>query len=580
MRWMLLLSCAAATLASFVSAAEPGELPEYQKREFPVPGGEPLKYVVYVPKDLSADRPVPLLLYLHGSSADCVTHERIMKESDLLFWHAYGRDVQREPTILVAPVGGRGGWTNQPRETAILGILDGLIEEFPVDKRRIYLQGFSMGGAGTWHLLQKRPGFFAAANPQGAGSRNLDPQLVKDTPIWATIGDQDRSVSRVTANVAAIRAANGDPRGGLTQVTGVNPRFTIFPNTSHGGAQGGTQRIPGFMDWMYAQVNDGNLAPTVRFVEPALDSASENGTVKAAVTASDPEGKLARVEFYRGDEKVHAATGSPFEFTYSDLPVGPHVLKATAVDAGGKSRTAELTVRVAGHPLLHGGDRVLFVGGRQLGLLERRVSWSLDRAAEPLKVSGETRLYPDASLSQMAEDKHVTDAIKSSPARFAVMAAGQAQDGNPSVEDMAKFVDLLRGAGKIPVVVMTWARNPAGREEFRRSTEQIVGQVQELQKQRDVLVMPCGLILYDLTVDPPPALAGQREDYAAQSELGMVACVASFYAVTTGRSPVGLPMEDDLDPAAVRAVEERVWRIVQDWEAGKVVIKPVPAPTD
>ncbi len=469
---------------------------------------------------------MPLLLYMHGSSADCVTHERIMKESDLQFWHGYGRDVQREPTILVAPVGGQGGWTGPARETAILGILDGLIAEFPVDKRRIYLQGFSMGGAGTWFLLQRRPGFFAAANPQGAGSRGLDPQLVKDTPIWATIGSEDRSVSRVEANVAAIRAANGDPRGGLTQVTGVNPRFTIFPNTDHGGAQVATQRIPGFAEWMYAQVNDGNVPPTVRFVEPALDSAVESGTVKAVVAASDPEGKLARVEFYRGDEKVHTSTEGPFEFTYSDLPVGPHLLKATAVDAGGKSRTAELTVRVAGHPLLHDRDRVLFVGGQPVEQLDQRVSWSLGHAAEPLNVNVETISDRNATPAQMAAEEQVTGAIKSSPARFAVMAAG------PSLDDMAKFADLLQGAGKTLVVFMGWARNPVdrenGMEEFRRSTEQIVAQVRELQKQRqDVLVVPCGLIFYDLTVDPPAALRRPvHEDYSAQSALGTLACVA------------------------------------------------------
>lgn len=56
----------------------------------------------------------------------------------------------------------------------------------------------------------------------------------------------------MTATVARLRAANGDTRGGLSQVTGVNPRYSIFPNTNHGGVQTATQKMPGFMEWMYS----------------------------------------------------------------------------------------------------------------------------------------------------------------------------------------------------------------------------------------------------------------------------------------------------------------------------------------
>jgi pimeloyl-ACP methyl ester carboxylesterase len=352
MKWILLVSLTVMALTivapSVLHAAEP---PKYLKRQFAVEGGESLKYVVYVPADLDPKKPVPLLIFLHGSSADCVTHERILKESNLQFWHGYGRNVQREPTILMAPVGGRGGWTSEARRKAVFGIIDGLIKEFPVNRQRIYLQGFSMGGAGSWDYLQQRPSFFAAANPQALGGRKLDAAKVKNTPIWATVGADDRRwLPGMKATVAAVRAANGDDRGALTEVTGVNPRFSVFPKTNHGGAQGATQKIPGFMDWMYAQVNDGNIAPNVRFVQPALGDASETGTVKAVVVANDPEGKLAKVEFYLGEKLVSERTEAPYEFTYSDLPDGAQTLKAKAVDAGGKSRTAELQIQIGKKP--------------------------------------------------------------------------------------------------------------------------------------------------------------------------------------------------------------------------------------
>lgn len=126
-------------------AAQVEPPPEFQKREYKSASGETLKYVVYVPKKLSADKPVPFLVFLHGSSAECVTHERILRESNLQLWHGYGRNVQREPTILMAPVGGQGGWTSEARQQAVFGLIDALVKEFPIDRRRMYLQGFSMG---------------------------------------------------------------------------------------------------------------------------------------------------------------------------------------------------------------------------------------------------------------------------------------------------------------------------------------------------------------------------------------------------------------------------------------------------
>lgn len=325
------------------------------KRVYEGGDGTSLKYVLYVPEKMEADEPVPLLLYLHGSCGECVTHERIMKESNLQLWHCYEKMTQLEPTILVAPAGGRGGWTRNGRAEALFGIVDGLIEEFPVDRQRIYIQGFSMGGGGTWSLIQQRPGFFAAANPQASPGRGVDPQAVKDTPIWATIGANDEAsrVEGMKGNVAAIRAANGDDRGPLLEVTGVNPRLSIFPGTTHGGAQGETQKIPGFREWMYSHVNDGNAAPNVWFVEPKMVGATKDPdrtpvtpTVKAVVAAMDAEDELAKVEFYVGDKLVATDEAAPYGHTFRDLPDGEQVLKAKAIDAGGKSRTAELAVTV------------------------------------------------------------------------------------------------------------------------------------------------------------------------------------------------------------------------------------------
>jgi pimeloyl-ACP methyl ester carboxylesterase len=325
------------------------KLPEYQFRERTSSGGETLKYVVYVPRNLEAGHRYPLAVYLHGRCEECVTQERILQESGLRWWHEYDKDTQQEPTFLLAPVGGIGGWTSPARRQAVFELIDGMLQEFPIDRQRIYLMGFSLGGAGTWNYLQQRPGFFAAANPEALAGRDLDPEVLKNTPIWATIGinDEANRLEQVSNIVARIRAANGDPQGAATWETGVNPRFTIFANTDHGGVQEKTQQIPGLRQWFYAQSNNGNIPPNVRFVRPLPLDQEYTAPVAALVKAADPDGKIDRVEFSIGDKVLFVARQEPFAYTFADLAPGTYTLAARAVDDGGKSRTAEVTIRVS-----------------------------------------------------------------------------------------------------------------------------------------------------------------------------------------------------------------------------------------
>ena len=70
----------------------------------------------------------------------------------------------KHPCIVVAPWSTGGGW-DAKRLGQLNSLLDELCKEFPVDQKRIYVTGQSMGGAGTWDLLAAFPKRFAAAIP-------------------------------------------------------------------------------------------------------------------------------------------------------------------------------------------------------------------------------------------------------------------------------------------------------------------------------------------------------------------------------------------------------------------------------
>src|SRR5690606_16787617 len=79
-----------------------------------------------------------------------------------------------------------------PRLEAVMALVEEISKKHPVDPKRFYVTGLSMGGFGTWDLLGRVPEKIAAAMPVCGGG---DPSIAgryKDVPIWAFHGDADK----------------------------------------------------------------------------------------------------------------------------------------------------------------------------------------------------------------------------------------------------------------------------------------------------------------------------------------------------------------------------------------------------
>lgn len=110
----------------------------------------PQPYGVEVPEGLEwgKDRKVPMWVWLHG---------RGDTQTDLHFVHA--RLVARKPgqfqprgAIVIHPFGRYCNGYKSAGETDVFEARDDAVARFNVDRDRIALAGFSMGGAGAWHL--------------------------------------------------------------------------------------------------------------------------------------------------------------------------------------------------------------------------------------------------------------------------------------------------------------------------------------------------------------------------------------------------------------------------------------------
>ncbi|GAB3809626.1 glycoside hydrolase family 48 protein [Micromonospora zhanjiangensis] len=82
-----------------------------------------------------------------------------------------------------------------------------------------------------------------------------------------------------------------------------------------------------------------NQAPTVSLSVPAGPFTAP-ADVKLSATASDPDGSITKVEFYRNGMLVNTDTAAPYEYTQPALPAGDYTVQAKAYDNGNPAATA------------------------------------------------------------------------------------------------------------------------------------------------------------------------------------------------------------------------------------------------
>jgi hypothetical protein len=92
-----------------------------------------------------------------------------------------------------------------------------------------------------------------------------------------------------------------------------------------------------------------NLLPTVALTQPSNGATfTPPATVTLAATASDPDGTIAKVEFFNGTTKLGEDTTAPYDFTWSGVAAGTYTLTARATDdLGGVTTSAASTITVS-----------------------------------------------------------------------------------------------------------------------------------------------------------------------------------------------------------------------------------------
>ncbi len=137
----------------------------------------------------------------------------------------------------------------QPEE--VVRFVEYACQRYPIDRERIYLMGFSMGGYGAWHTAGKCENLFAAIVPIAGGGNMEDAARLLNTPIWAFHGTVDKAVpvEQTTAMIDAIREAGGDPK------------LTLLEEAGHGIPREVCE-IPELWQWLFEQKRSHSEQPS------------------------------------------------------------------------------------------------------------------------------------------------------------------------------------------------------------------------------------------------------------------------------------------------------------------------------
>jgi predicted peptidase len=125
---------------------------------------------------------------------------------------------------------------------ALLALTEEMAKTQPIDAKRFYVTGLSMGGYGTWSLLALVPDKIAAAIPICGGGDPAQAAKFKDVPIWAFHGEADPTVpvKNTKDMIAALEQAGGKPKA------------TYYPNVQH-DSWTQTYADPAVIKWLFAQ---------------------------------------------------------------------------------------------------------------------------------------------------------------------------------------------------------------------------------------------------------------------------------------------------------------------------------------
>ena len=332
-------------------------------------GGTQRAYIVYAPRNLGQNR--PLLISCHGMNQDANYQKGMLAIESV---------ADTAKFLTVFPEGIDKSWdiSGDRDINFIKALIDKMVTQYQIDRNRVYLSGFSMGGMFTYHAMNKIPDIITAFAP------------ISGYPMWGTTANSNvRPIPIIHTHGTADDVVDF---GGVQGALNVWIKHNGCPTTAkvtrnYRGASHITRRVwgPGnegvevvLMEmagkghwisndngvktgdeiWRFCKRYTLSKAtnPEVSITAPkegltytcfAPEGAATFPDITVSATAFDLNGTVQKVEFYDGETLVATTENSPYEAVFTRLAPGVHKLKAVAIDNDGEAGADSVLVTLA-----------------------------------------------------------------------------------------------------------------------------------------------------------------------------------------------------------------------------------------
>ncbi|MFI8377487.1 prolyl oligopeptidase family serine peptidase [Leeuwenhoekiella sp. NPDC079379] len=226
--------------------------------------GDSLQYRIQYPLNYDETKEYPLILFLHGAGERGSDNTSQLTHGANVFATTGNRNAF--PAIVIFPqCPADSYWANvdvdrtkspvgitfhpekkpAPHLKMAVELVDSFIKERKVDTSRIYVGGLSMGGMGTYEIVQRNPKKFAAAIAIcGAGSIDEVKKYATQTPFWVIHGADDNVVDPVYSLQMAQALLKA----------GAKPRVTVYEHANHNSWDSAFAE-PDFLQWLFSHTN-------------------------------------------------------------------------------------------------------------------------------------------------------------------------------------------------------------------------------------------------------------------------------------------------------------------------------------
>lgn len=249
------MKAALVTLACFIPGVLMAQDAGYEKAEFRE-GKETMPYRLLRPLAVKKAEKYPLVVFLHGAGERGTNNTTQLIHGSSLFLDRKNRE--KFPAFVIfpqCPTGKRWvevDWSEkkphqQPKEPSdpmrmTRALVGQLLKDLPIDEKRVYVVGLSMGGFGAWDFAARYPELTAAIVPICGGADDTTAPKLKDISVWAFHGAKDTAVwpERSRSMIEQLRKL------------GAMPRYTEYEKVGH-DSWNHAFREPELLHWLFSQ---------------------------------------------------------------------------------------------------------------------------------------------------------------------------------------------------------------------------------------------------------------------------------------------------------------------------------------